>query len=59
MGRGRTTTGMVAASLIAAIQADRTGHESPEGEGEETSVADLGAEEAQYLNGKPALRSAY
>lgn len=49
---------MVAASLIAAIQAGRTGHESPEEEGEEASVADLGAEEAQYLNGKLALRSA-
>lgn len=54
MGRGRTTTGMIAASLIATIARDGTSDEvyetDEETEGEDDDV-DLD-EAAQYLNGE-------
>jgi hypothetical protein len=55
MGRGRTTTGMVAASLIATIEAGKTDvadRVDDEEEGEEWDESmGMEAEETQYLNG--------
>jgi hypothetical protein len=54
MGRGRTTTGMVAASLIATIRAGKTDVEDKDDRNDTTGM-DL-AEETQYLNGElPAI----
>ena len=54
MGRGRTTTGMIAASLIATITIEETNLES-EVEIDEEEDGDLeqgvAGEAAQYLNG--------
>jgi hypothetical protein len=57
MGRGRTTTGMVAASLIATIRAGKTDVEDKDDSDDwnDTTGMDL-AEETQYLNGElPAI----
>lgn len=54
MGRGRTTTGMIAASLIATIAREDTSDEVYESESDaESDDGDLDLDEAaQYLNGE-------
>lgn len=52
MGRGRTTTGMVAASLIATIEAGRVEVDGSEDEEVWDENGGVGSEEAQYLNGQ-------
>lgn len=55
MGRGRTTTGMIVASLIATIQLDDLGPDSAE-ESLNGSLmdGDYSTDASQYLNGKIA-----
>ena len=52
MGRGRTTTGMCVAALVAAIEhgtADKPNDSEDEDDEDEYENADLNQDEAQYL----------
>jgi hypothetical protein len=57
MGRGRTTTGMVAASLIATIATEDMELERADEADEEEQESGEMAEMQQYLNGELAVAS--
>lgn len=52
MGRGRTTTGMVAASLIATVASEDTERLLEQADGEAEHESGEMAESKQYLNGE-------
>jgi hypothetical protein len=53
MGRGRTTTGMVAASMIATVASEGLSAGSEEEEGDESEVENGAAgDTARYLDGR-------